>query len=362
MQLYHKLSQIPFLQKYSRKFLFVAFIGIHVPLLGVTATVLLIPNAGFTGVQLLGMVLSFTLLATAITMYLLNSLTSPILRVKDALETYLYTQAVPDLPTHYRDEAGLLMQDVQHAIESLDKLLNEKKDTINRLSHDLRSPVNSVLSILEEMRHEKDPRELAQYFTHIEQLLKGQLDLMTSMLSIMQDEETWHLVSNKSSVRFGTVLQSALNQLEGNLMRKGIAMDLQFTEDIEIVVEKQHFEQVLYNVIGNAIKFSHTGSLITVTARNEAGSVIITVEDEGIGFRPSYAEELFERFTERRRWGTENEPTNGVGLYLCRKVMRRQGGDIVGSSMGEGKGSVFTLTLPQAVSAPKLTPPVAVIA
>ncbi len=348
MQLYARLSRIPFLHRYSYKFLFVSFIGIHIPLLGVTSCLFFFPEAGFTALQITFLVLAFTLVSTTVTLYLINKLTKPIVVVKDALEEYLTTQTIPDLPGHYRDEAGLLMLDVQHTIITVDKLLTEKKDTIGLLAHELRGPSNSVLSIVNLLRKEKDNREIQQYCDHINHLLSTQLELMTGMLSILQHEEAGLLGARKSEVRLGEIVQAAVNDLEGNLMRKGIAVELQFAEDLKVLVDKPSFRQVLYNLISNSIKFSHPGGLITINALlGEADDqVIVTVADEGIGFRPTYAEELFERFTHRRRWGTNNEPTNGIGLYLCRQVMRRHGGTISGSSQGEGKGSIFTLTLP----------------
>ena len=347
MQLYDWLSRIPFLQQYSRKFLLVAFAGLQAPLLGVAGFVFLFPHAGLTSGQWLALIGSFTLLATVATLTLLNALTRPVRRTKDALETYLYTQAVPDLPTHYRDEAGLLMQDVQHAVTALEKLLTEKKDTFHLLSHDLREPARAVLSTLEQMRNEQNPRELEKHFTHVQQLLTGQLDLMSRLMQALQSDETAHLQVDTTPVLFGDVLQAALYDLEGSLMRKGIAMDLQFAADLVVAVEEKSFGQVLYHVVGHAIKSSETGGLITVSAQTRADGVVITVADEGVGFRPSLAETLFERF--RRRPGTENVPAHGADFHLCRKIMRRHGGDIGAESPGQGEGAVFTLTLPVAL-------------
>jgi signal transduction histidine kinase len=357
MQLYDWLSRIPFLQRYSRKFLFVAFAGLQAPLLGMAGFAFLFPHAGLSSGQWLALLGSFTLLATVATLTLLNALTRPVRHTKDALETYLYTQAVPDLPTHYRDEAGLLMQDVQHAVVALEKLLAEKKDTFHLLSHELREPAQAVLSLLEQMRHEQNPRELEKYFARVQQLLTGQLDLMSQMLRVLQSEETGHLEIDKSAIPFSDVLQTALYDLEGSLMPKGIAMDLQFDSDLVVAVEEKSFGQVLYHVVGHAIKSSETGGLITVTAQVSVNNLVITVADEGAGFRPSLAETLFERF--RRRPGTEHVPAHGADFHLCRKIMRRHGGDIQAESPGQGQGAVFTLTLPvvQPVVVPTRTAP-----
>jgi signal transduction histidine kinase len=360
MQVYHWLSRIPFLQRYSRKFLFVAFAGLQVPLLGMAGFTFLFPHAGLSAGQWLALLGGLTLLATAATLTLLNALTRPVHRAKDALETYLYTQSVTELPVHYRDEAGLLMQDVQHAMASLEKLLAEKKDTFHLLSQELREPAQAVLAVMEQMRHEQNPRELERHFTHIGQLLAGQLDQMNRMLRVLQSDETGYLEVEKNPIPFGDVLQTALYELEGSVMRKGLAMDLQFASDLVVAVEKKSFGQVLYHVVGNAIRSSQTGGLITVTAHTHGGNVVITVADEGVGFRPSLAETLFERFS-RRNPGPANVPAEGADFHLCRKTMRRHGGDIHANSPGQGGGAVFTLTLPAAVPVPTAPRPAPVV-
>lgn len=349
MHLYGKLSQVPFLHRYSYKFLFIAFAGIHIPLLGIIGILAFSPAAWLTPLTLMLLAAGLTLIATAATLYLLNQLIAPILLMKDALEKYLYARTIPHLPIMYTDEAGLLMQDIQHTITSLDALLTEKRDLLGMLAHELRSPTNSVLSIIEFLKTQEDTPEKQQHYWNIQQLMTGQLELMNTMLSIMQHDESWESFSEKQTLYCQDIFNGALYQLDGAIRQKGIAIDCQIPEYLRIVTEKQSLGQVLVNVLSNAIKFSHIGGLITITASADivSNQVIITIEDEGIGFRTSYAEELFERFTNRRRWGTQNEPTYGLGLYLCRKVMQRHGGHISAYSAGEGKGATFTLLLPQ---------------
>jgi signal transduction histidine kinase len=126
-----------------------------------------------------------------------------------------------------------------------------------------------------------------------------------------------------------------------------------------VAVEPKSFGQVLYHLVGNAIKSSETGGLITVTAKTGAGSLIITIADEGAGFRPSLTEALFERF--RRRPGAETVPGHGADFHLCRKIMHRHGGSITAESPGQGGGAVFTLTLPAAAAATAPAKPAPVV-
>src|SRR5690606_3769484 len=138
MRTYHILSQISFLKKYSYKFLFVAFLGIHIPLLGIIFYALFATTISTTNFILI--TLGLTLAATALTLRILNSLLQPIIKGKVALNDYLEHDKVPKLPITYTDEVGEILKNIQFTIESLDEVDKEKQEIAELMSHDLRTP------------------------------------------------------------------------------------------------------------------------------------------------------------------------------------------------------------------------------
>jgi phosphoglycerol transferase MdoB-like AlkP superfamily enzyme len=112
MKLYNYLSKIAILKNYTTKFLFVAFIGIHIPLLGVIAALIYTSGTAIGKVSLFVLILVLTLLATGITLYMLYSLMLPLKKAQQALANYLRDKTVPGLPEGYTDEVGLLMRDI----------------------------------------------------------------------------------------------------------------------------------------------------------------------------------------------------------------------------------------------------------
>src|SRR6187431_3283079 len=139
MRFYKKLSKISFLKKsYTYKFLFVAFIGIHIPLIGLLFFVLYSRNS-ISSETILFVALLLTLTATGITLLILRKLMLPIRMASKALSDYRTFRKISDLPVNFHDEAGLLMRNIQESIQENEIFINEKQNLIYMLSHDLRT-------------------------------------------------------------------------------------------------------------------------------------------------------------------------------------------------------------------------------
>jgi len=139
--IYQGLSNWPFIKKsYPAKFMVLAFIGIHIPL--IILSVCIVFNVfNFSKLSAVLVVLAATLVATIIALYTFYQLLVPLHDSKKALENYLNNKELPKLPEQYTDEAGILMKEIQHTITALDTLIEEKKDVAALLSHDLRTPL-----------------------------------------------------------------------------------------------------------------------------------------------------------------------------------------------------------------------------
>lgn len=142
--MYERLSALkPLSKSYTFKFLFIAFLGIHIPLIGLIVFTLFKPD-GLDKLSVIGITLVLTLAATGITLFTLNGLLMPLRHSRRALQDYRYQRILPNLPTHYPDEAGQLMHNIQFTLTELNDLLEEKKDLTSLLSHDLRIPLRNV--------------------------------------------------------------------------------------------------------------------------------------------------------------------------------------------------------------------------
>ncbi len=345
--IYDRLSQVSFLTRsYANKFLFIAFLGIHIPLIGLICFIIAAPH-NISALSIFIITLILTLAATGITLYVLRALLEPLTRSKNAMEAYVKSKELPELPKTYKDEAGALMCNVQETITKLDTLLEEKKDLISILSHDLRTPLGSIKLLSSGLKNKNiSADEIQTISTQITSSVNDQLALLHDILEgLKHDEFAWlNLATKKTHSK--EVLLPALRDVEPVAASKNVELTLADTFNDYLQVDQRIFPQVVKNLMNNAIKFSQPGSKIDVNISRQKNVVHILVKDQGIGFDPEDAEHLFEKFTSKRKMGTNNEPTTGLGLYLSRKIVEAHGGTLTAHSDGANHGSSFIISLP----------------
>lgn len=343
--IYERLSSIKLLAKsYTFKFLFIAFLGIHIPLIGLIVFVLFKPDS-LDKLSVIGITLLLTLAATGITLYILNGLLDPLRKSGKSLLAYRQNRTLPDLPTQFPDEAGKLMQNIQFTITELNDLLEEKKDMTSLLSHDLRIPIRNIKTLSKLLLAEEASETVKEYASMIEESSDEQSKLVENILEILRQDHLFFDNSGYRQIVPAAIIDETLNSFETAAKQKGISLKGEFDYDGEIEVHPELFSQVLKNLASNAIKFSYEGTEVKFKVYQKEGKTFIDVKDGGMGFEPEVAENLFDRFTKNGRVGTAGEPSTGIGLYLSRKIVRHHNGDLVARSDGKGKGAVFSISL-----------------
>jgi len=346
-RIYSGLSALRFLRtSYTFKFLFVAFLGIHIPLIGLILFVVFNPGL-VSPVTVSIATLVFTLAATGITLYILRSLLEPLHASSVALDNYLSDREIPSLPQQYNDEAGILMRGVQTTIESLDRLLEEKRDLVGFISHDLRTPLATVVLLAKQLERaeEMDVEQRKKLSSMIITTATEQIALFRRVLELLRSDDVHNIRVQLDPVDVRDLLSRSIEELKTHADLKNIRVNLDCERALQAPADNMLLTQVMKNLIGNAIKFSHAHSEVSVAASTVSGRVRIAVTDTGTGFNPDDAPDLFQRFTPKRRAGTANEVSTGMGLYLSQKFVRAHNGTIIGHSEGVDKGSVFTVEL-----------------
>ncbi|WP_276485757.1 sensor histidine kinase [Paraflavitalea pollutisoli] len=344
--IYDKLSRIGFLSRsYTFKFLFIAFLGIHVPLIGLLVFVLLATGIISTGAILL-ITLILTLAATAATLLTLNGLLAPLRQSQRTLQEFLNDQELPQLPTHYHDEAGQLMQHIQLTLTELNNVLEEKKDLTALLSHDLRTPLRNVQTYAGMIQDQAlSPDEIKEFAEAITESAREQQQILENILEILRMDYLFQDGNRREATPLQPLIEEVMQTMGPLASHKQIRLSTQLNFTGDVQVHSDLFKQVLKNLVSNAIKFSHAGSEVSMLIQRQQHQTIIEVTDKGIGFDADTAEQLFDRFTRSGRRGTAGEPSTGLGLYLSRKIIRHQQGDLQAYSADTGKGATFTISL-----------------
>ncbi|MFV5702029.1 sensor histidine kinase [Flavobacterium sp. XS2P12] len=345
MDLYRKLSKISFLKNsYAYKFLFVTFIGIHIPLIGLLFFILygkqtVSPNS------IVVFTLIMTLLATGSTLWVLKKLIKPIEVASKALDNYRNTRVVSELPTGFKDEAGLLMANIQESIAENEKYINDKQDLVYLLSHDLRNFAGNSLGLARLILEENPSESIIEYVDLICESTNQQFVFIETFIKLIKDEdEILKKAIDAQNIQLLAVLSVVGEQVAQKLARKQIKLITAIeVEEACLKIDEDLLIRVLVNLIDNAIKFSFPNSEINVRVHLEKGELAFVVTDSGIGFNSNYKEELFKKFTNRSRLGTANEPSTGIGLYLCRKIVEKYHGMLSAESEGVNKGAAFSI-------------------
>ncbi|WP_433829411.1 sensor histidine kinase [Flavobacterium anhuiense] len=345
MKLYHKLSQISLLKKsYALKFLFVAFIGIHIPLIGILFFVLFFEHK-VSSESILIFSLIMTLLATAVTLLVLNRLIKPIAIASKALDEYRASRKIAALPTEYTDEAGLLLRNIQESINEAESFINEKQDLVYMLSHDLKNFAGNPQGLAKLIISENPSESVQDLAALICESTDLQFRYIENFIKLLKEQDHVTKVNQEvKMISFSAIVPFINEQVEQRLLDKNIKMDLVLeTTEAKLKIDEGLLVQVLVNLISNAIKFSYFDSEIKVRIFSEASKLIVTVKDYGIGFDRNQIEELFKKFTKMSRLGTANEGSTGIGLYLCKKIIERNKGRLTASSQGKNHGAEFRI-------------------
>lgn len=348
---YETLHRVRFLRRsFTAKFLFIAFVGIHIPLV-VTAGLLALNIWELSPWQVVLILLLATLVATGLSLQAFHKLLWPISTANEALKTYQAQGTLPNLPVHFVDEAGALLNYLQTTTEKISKTDEQNRYFITLLSHDLRTPCAQVVSLANALSTEQNIQVVREYAGLMETVGNQLLQQMNNMLVLLRTDAD-QVVYETTALQ--PIVNQAIQQIGVLAIGKNIEMLVQLPPGpLMVCTHTTLLQQAIYNLLTNAIKFSKPGGRIWLSVRKaEKGMLEVAVKDEGIGFEPEFASKLFDRFTKQSRTGTAGEPSTGVGLYLVKRIIRSMQGKIEAYSEGKGKGAVFTICIPQDASEP----------
>ena len=232
-------------------------------------------------------------------------------------------------------------------ITELRRLEGVRRDFVANVSHELRTPLTSIRALVETLQGGAvDEPELLRQF--LERII-GEVDRLTDLVEDLMDLarlEAGRTPLHREIMPAGDLLRTAGERLREQVTRAQLRLEYALPESLpEVLVDRRRIEQVVLNLVHNAIKFTPVGGTITLAAATGDGVVTVEVRDTGVGVPPEEQERLFERFYKsdkaRRTEGT------GLGLAIAKHIVQAHGGDIaVESTVGEG--ATFRFTLPVA--------------
>ena len=248
-----------------------------------------------------------------------------------------------------RKEAELLIEEEIKKLKELDAI---RKDLISRVSHELKTPLIPVIGgaelLLEKYRDGlgKEPLEI------IELIEKGgnRLSILVNKLLDVSRIDFKKIKLDKQKTDFGILIKNCVKDMQYFLSQRNIELKMKLPERFILEIDIMRFEQVITNLISNAIKNSPPNSKIDILLEKYENWAIFSVSDPGVGLTENEIKKLFTRFGKIERYEPGLEyldiQGSGLGLYISKEIVDLHGGKIWADSDGRNKGATFTVRLP----------------
>ena len=219
-----------------------------------------------------------------------------------------------------------------------------KDDFLAALSHELRTPLNAILGWTSILRSSPNA-DLMRGLDVIHRNAKAQTRLVDELLDASRIE------SGKMALEFketavAAAVQAAVDTTLPTAAERSITMKVSGTSDAKVWGDPARLQQVFWNLLANAVKFTEGGGSIDISMRTTATEAVVAVRDSGIGIPRDALPFVFERFRQANAETTKRYRGLGLGLSLARQLTQMHGGRITAASDGPGRGSIFTVSLP----------------
>ncbi|NMC73718.1 MAG: PAS domain-containing protein [Geobacteraceae bacterium] len=262
-------------------------------------------------------------------------------------EKYMLTHWVP-----LREEGKLLgAVAVFHDITDLKRLENVRKDFVANVSHELRTPVSVIKGFAETLLFEgRDltPEKNLQFITIIHNHAERLANLISDLLALSR-MESGVMELEPTSVNLAGTVARTFHLLEGKALAKQVSLvaSSSLADTPPVLADPSRLEQVLINLLDNAVKYTPAGGSVTVSATQENDHIRIDVADTGVGIPPQDLPRIFERFYRVDTARSRDMGGTGLGLSIVKHIVQAHGGTISVDST-PGKGSTFSFTMKRA--------------
>jgi PAS domain S-box-containing protein len=228
-----------------------------------------------------------------------------------------------------------------------------KDDFLATLSHELRTPLNPVLLLASDAMNNRDlPPRVRADFNTIRKNVEMEARLIDDLLDLTRIARG-KIILEKHFINLRSVLQDAIAQVQEEISQKQIVLDLRLKAALHTVfADAVRLQQIFWNLLKNAVKFTPNGGKITVETALSDNKVLVRISDTGIGMTPDEIAGIFNAFSQGDHAAHNGHRFGGLGLGLSisQKLTEFHSGKIIASSDGRDKGSTFTVELPLATA------------
>ncbi len=211
----------------------------------------------------------------------------------------------------------------------------------------MKNPFASLLGASEVLSndiYQYDLESIKKFGKLLNEAAKQGYSLLENLLE-WSKSQTGNLAYNPQEVNVANLVAQNLTNVKMLANHKEIKLFSDISNDLKAFADKDMLNTILRNLLNNALKFTHRGGAVSVSAQVNSNDLILTVKDTGVGIPKNDLDKLFRIDIKYTNPGTANEKGTGLGLLLCKEFIEKHGGKILIESI-EGKGSEFNFTIP----------------
>lgn len=293
----------------------------------------------------LGILCVFALLLLG---YLYFTIYRPLHRITKAADEYVNGHFEKKIAIHSNDEVGYLSASLNYIANELNTLESDQRKFISNVSHDFRSPLTSIKGYVEAILDGTIPVEIQDKYLNIILFETERLTKLTKNLLELNQFDGQRGMLDISRFDINQTIKTTIQTFEGICKGKRISFELVLTgTELFVSADISKIQQVLYNLIDNAIKFSPNDSFIKIETTIKNDKVFVSVKDSGIGIPKDSINKIWERFYKTDLSRGKDKKGTGLGLAIVKEIITAHKENINVIST-EGVGTEFIFTLPTA--------------
>lgn len=316
------------------------YVAIHCDLNSIQASCNSILNISYITLVIL------LLLSLIILIFFTEIVYIPLRKITHATEQYAAGNMHYEFQVESDDEIGYLAACLNYMASQIAGAEDDQKKFVANVSHDFRSPLTSIRGYLEAMIDGTIPPETHEKYLKVVLTETERLTKLTNSLLTLNNLNTKGMLLDRTDFNINPVIRATAASFEGTCLKKNIAIELILTGDeMFVLADVEKIQQVLYNLIDNAIKFSHHDSVIKVETSLKKNKLFISVKDTGIGIPKEDLKQIWDRFYKSDLSRGRDKKGTGLGLSIVKEIINCHGEHINVIST-EGVGSEFIFSMP----------------
>lgn len=270
----------------------------------------------------------------------------PIRNITKMTEKYAKGDFTQQIQVDSNDEIGYLANTLNYMATTLNTMEDEQRKFISNVSHDFRSPLTSIKGYIEAILDGTIPPEMQEKYLNIILFETDRLNKLTQNILDLNKFGYNGMSLDISDFDINQLIRTTTMTFEGVCNKKGLSFDLYLTgQELFVTGDIGKIQQVLYNLIDNATKFSHNNTAITIETNIRNEKVLISVKDKGIGIPNNSIKKIWERFYKTDQSRGKDKKGSGLGLAIVKEIVQAHNENINVIST-EGVGTEFIFTLP----------------